>query len=62
MFDNYDDILTVEQLTEILFIGRNAAYRLLNSGEIKAFQIGNSRVWKIPRSSIEEYIVNCCSK
>lgn len=60
MFDNYDDILTVEQLMEILSIGRNKAYELLNSGEIKAFKIG--RVWKIPRQMLDEYIVNSSKK
>ncbi|MGF0472416.1 helix-turn-helix domain-containing protein [Lysinibacillus fusiformis] len=28
-------------------MGRNYAYKLLNSGEIKAFRVG--RAWRIPR-------------
>ena len=56
MFDNYDDILTLDQLTEILAIGRNTAYRLLQSGELKGFIIGNK--WRVPRASLEEYIIN----
>ena len=47
-------LLTVEEVCDILNIGPNAAYRLLNSGELKAFRIG--RVWKIPKDAVLEYI------
>lgn len=53
MFENYDDILTVEEMCSILKIGQTAAYRLLNGGEIKAFK--NGRVWRIPKSAVVEY-------
>lgn len=58
MFDNYDDVLTIEQLMGLLCIGRNKAYELLNSGEIKGFKIG--RVWKIPRQMLDEFILDRC--
>lgn len=48
------EILTVEEMMEILNVGKNTAYQLLESGEIKAFRIG--RLWKIPRKSIYDYI------
>lgn len=54
MLEQYNDILTIEELCEILKIGRNRAYELLESGEIKAFRLG--RPWKIPRLSIEHYL------
>ena len=54
MFNEYNDLLTVEELCEVLHIGKNSAYRLLSSGEIKAFQFG--RMWKIPKFAVEEYI------
>ena len=47
-------LITVEELCEILMIGKNAAYQLLSSGKIKCFRIG--RIWKIPRESVDEYI------
>ena len=53
MFENQDDILTVEELCAVLKVGQSAAYRLLNSGEIKAFR--NGRVWRIPKNNIVEY-------
>ena len=55
MYQNdLSDLITVEELCELLFIGKNAAYRLLNTGEVKAFRIG--RVWKIPREAVCEYV------
>ncbi len=52
--DDLSDLITVDELCELLFIGKNAAYRLLNTGEVKAFRIG--RIWKIPRESVHEYV------
>ena len=48
------DLITIEELCEVLSIGRNTAYVLLNTKKIKAFQIG--RVWKIPMQSVEQFI------
>lgn len=60
MFQQYDEIITVEELMEILMIGKNRAYQLLNSGEIHSFKIG--RVHKIPKIAVEEYILNKAKK
>ena len=49
-----EELITLEDLQEILSIGKNTAYHLLISNEIKAFKIG--RIWKIPRSAVQEYI------
>ena len=47
-------LMTLEELCDALMIEKNAAYRLLKEGKIKAFRIG--RIWKIPRSSLMEYL------
>lgn len=52
---DYNDMVTIDELCEMLAIGRNTAYSLLKSSEIKAFKIG--RVWKIPREAISEYVL-----
>ena len=44
MLEGRDDFLTVAELCELLKIGYNAAYRLLNDGTIEAFR--NGRVWR----------------
>lgn len=48
------ELLTFEELCETLMIGRSTAYKLLHSGELKAFRIG--RIWKIPKSGVLEYL------
>ena len=48
-------LITVEELCEELMIGKNTAYKLLTSGEIKGFRIG--RMWKIPRESLKRYLI-----
>ena len=47
MLDEYRDVLTVNELCEILMIGKNSAYALLGTHKIAAFRIG--RCWKIPK-------------
>ncbi len=54
MFSEYPDVITVEQLMEMLHIGKNAAYSLLKSGEIRTIRIG--RRYIIPKQSIITYI------
>lgn len=55
MFEDYPDILTVEEACEALRVGYNAMYELLNSGKLKAYK--NGRTWRIPRASLTQYIL-----
>lgn len=48
------NVLTVEELYEVLKIGKNLVYELLSTGEIKGFCLG--RLWKIPKLSVEHYL------
>ena len=54
MLNNTKDILTLKDLQELLHIGKNTALRLVQSGEIKAFRVGNQ--WRILKGSVERYI------
>lgn len=58
MFSKYKDILTIEELQEMLCIGCSKEYQLLRSGHIKAFHDG--RVWLIPKKSVIEYVIGRC--
>ena len=51
-----NEILTVEEVADILYVGKNTVYALLQSGALRAFRIGKS--WRIPRFCLEEYIIN----
>lgn len=55
-----NEVLTVSELCERLMISETTAYKLLRSGEIKGFQIGNH--WRIPVENIKQYIRDKCSK
>ena len=48
------DLITIDELCDMLMIGRTTAYKLLRSGSLNVFKIG--KVWKIPRASVEELI------
>ena len=60
MLEEFDPLLTIDELCVILAIGKNTAYSLLNSGDISAFRIG--RIWKIPKTTVIEYIATCGGK
>lgn len=56
MYDDYfeKELLTVEEVMGILYLGKNTVYGLLRSGELKGVRFG--RVWRIPKDSIREMI------
>ena len=55
MLNHYPDIMSVWDVSEVLCIGKNRVYELLEKGAIKGFRIG--RVWKIPRDALQDYIL-----
>jgi excisionase family DNA binding protein len=55
MFEQYPDILTVEEACEALRMGYNAVYDLLNEGKLRAYK--NGRVWRIPKEALVKYIL-----
>ena len=56
MFEKgYQDLVSLEELCEMLSIGKNTAYRILNTGQLNAFKMG--RIWKIPRQAVSEYVL-----
>lgn len=54
MFKNYPDVVTVEQMSEMLGISTKTAYKLLKENKIKHFMIG--RIYKIPKYYILTYL------
>jgi len=55
IFDAYPDVVTFEQLREMLGnIGETLAYRLLRNKEIEAFRCGRS--YRILKSKVIEYL------
>ena len=55
MLNEYPEILTTEEACEVLRVGYNTLYDLLQSGKLKAYR--NGRLWRIPKKSVIEYIL-----
>ena len=49
-------VLTVPELAVALCIGRNAAYKLVESGKIRSIRIG--KTIRIPHNALEDYLEN----
>ena len=54
MLNQYDDVLTVSDLQEILSIGRSGAYDLLRTGAIPSIKIGKK--YRIPKDAVLHYL------
>lgn len=52
--ENEPVLMTALELADYLGVGKNRAYELLNSGEIKGFRIGS--VWKVTKAAVDQYI------
>lgn len=50
----HDKLISLDELCDILKIGKNTAYTLMRTGELGAFKIG--RVWKIPKKAVIQYV------
>ncbi len=50
-----NELLTFDEFVEELSISESFAYSLLSKGIIKGIKLG--RVWRIPRKSIDDYIM-----
>lgn len=57
MLNNTKEILTLKELQELLHIGKNTALRLVQSGEIDAFRVGNQ--WRVLRENVVKHILRC---
>ena len=54
LFKNYPDVVSVEQLSEMLRIRQVLAYRLVRNGDIKARKVG--RKYVITKQNVIDFI------
>jgi len=54
MLENHDVVLLPEEAANILRIGMNHMYKILNNGDLHAYRVGRS--WRIPKESIIKYL------
>lgn len=53
-FEQMPLFLSVDDISDTLAIGRNKAYNLVNSGQIKSLRLGNH--YRIPRESFIAFV------
>ena len=53
MFEEYPDVMSVDDLCSALRIGKNTAYKLIKSKLIKSLRIG--RAYKIPKRYVIDF-------
>ena len=54
MLKNYNDMITVNELCEILHICKHAAYALLRDGTIPSVRIG--WIYRIPKAEVIKFL------
>lgn len=54
IFAEYDEILSIEDVMEILHIGKNSVYSLLKSNEIQNIRVGKRYI--VPKQSVINFI------
>lgn len=59
LFCEYPDIVSVEEIQEMLRIGRNSVYTLLKQGLIKSIKIGKKYI--IPKSAVIDFVKTACN-
>ena len=55
MFEQFGDVVTVEELAKMLRVGRNTAYELVRSRQIPSVKIG--RQIRVAKKMVAEYMV-----
>ena len=55
-FETIETVITPADVADVLNIGMNSVYKLLNSGKISAVRVG--RVWRVPKRAVQEYILH----
>ena len=54
VLENFRDVITIDELCVILRIGKNSAYKLLQSNQIRNRKLGGKYI--IPKNSIIHYL------
>jgi len=58
IFEQYPDVVSIENIMNMLNIGKNTAYSLIRSGQIRHVKIG--RKYVIPKHSVIDFLTNPC--
>ena len=56
IFSDYPDVVNIDDLTKMLGIGKNAAYKLINTNAIQSIRIGRKHI--IPKFRVIKFLQN----
>ena len=51
-----NEFLTPKEVMNLLYIGKNTFYKLVNNGELPAFRLGKQ--WRVKRSDLYDFCLN----
>lgn len=54
IFKNYPDVVTIDELAEMLHVGRSAAYTLVKENKIRSIRVGKKYI--IPKIFVINYL------
>lgn len=54
MLEKYNDVLSIKDLYEILPLGKNKVYNLVNDGTIKSIRVGSRII--IPKANVINFL------
>ena len=57
VFDDYNDILTVDEVCQALSAGKNSVYKMLKDGIIKCYKVGKK--YLIPKICLIDFVNKC---
>ncbi|MDR7161795.1 helix-turn-helix domain-containing protein [Arthrobacter sp. BE255] len=52
----FPKMLTIDEVHEILNLGKPMVYALLRSGELRAAQLGPRRMWRVSEDDLADYL------
>ena len=55
VFDSYPDVVSVEEMQQMLRLGKNAVYQLLKDGAIKSIKVGKRYI--VPKKYVIEFLL-----
>lgn len=59
IFNDYPDVLRINDIQSMLQIGRNTTYSLLQQGLIKSIKIGKKYI--IPKQAVIDFVKSACN-
>lgn len=54
LFKEYPDVLSIEQMAEMIGVSTKTAYKVVNDGKVDCIKVG--RAYKIPKVNVMKYL------